>query len=164
MKKLFLTIILIAIAIFMTYSVYIIGVFSSDELGYPTEYTAISSYYGFRLLYGKSNFHNGIDFLAPQGSNIYAAESGIVDYVGFMSDGSGNTISISHGSGISTMYCHTDETFLVNVGDFVQKGQIIGHVGPQYLSSGIMNGNTTGPHLHFMVLKDGYTVNPLAMI
>ena len=164
MKKLFLTIILIAIAIFMTYSVYIIGVFSSDELGYPTEYTAISSYYGFRILSGVSNFHNGVDFLAPHGSKIYAADSGIVDYVGFLSDGSGNTISVSHDSGISTMYCHTDETFLVNVGDYVQKGQIIGHVGPQYLSSGIMNGNTTGPHLHFMVLKDGYTVNPLAMI
>ena len=156
MKKLFLTIILIAIAIFMTYSVYIIGVFSSDELGYPTEYTAISSYYGFRILSGVSNFHNGVDFLAPQGSNIYAADSGIVDYVLIRHH--------CHDSGISTMYCHTDETFLVNVGDYVQKGQIIGHVGPQYLSSGIMNGNTTGPHLHFMVLKDGYTVNPLAMI
>lgn len=164
MKKLFSAIILIAIAIFMTYSVYIIGVFSSNELSYPTEYTAVSSYYGFRLLYGITNFHNGVDFLAPQGSNIYAAESGIVDYAGFMSDGSGNTISISHGSGISTMYCHTDETFLVNIGDYVEKGQVIGYVGPQYLSSGIMNGNTTGPHLHFMVLKDGYTVNPLTMI
>ena len=164
MKKLFLTIILIAIAIFMTYSVYIIGVFSSDELGYPTEYTAISSYYSFLILSCASNFHICVYFLDPQGSNIYASESVVIDYAGFMSDGSGNTISISHGSGISTMYCHTDETFLVNVGDYVQKGQIIGHVGPQYLSSGIMNGNTTGPHLHFMVLKDGYTVNPLAMI
>ena len=164
MKKLFLTIILIAIAIFMTYSVYIIGVFSSKELSYPTEYTSVSSYYGFRILYGQSNFHNGVDFLAPQGSNIYAAESGIVDYAGFMNDGSGNTISIFHDSGISTMYCHTDETFLVNVGDYVEKGQLIGYVGPQYLSSGIMNGNTTGPHLHFIVLKDGYTINPLTMI
>ena len=164
MKKLFFTIILFAIAIFMTYSVYIIGVFSSKELSYPTEYTSVSSYYGFRILYGQSNFHNGVDFLAPQGSNIYAAESGIVDYAGFMNDGSGNTISIFHDSGISTMYCHTDETFLVNVGDYVEKGQLIGYVGPQYLSSGIMNGNTTGPHLHFMVLKDGYTINPLTMI
>ncbi len=164
MKKLFFTIILFAIAIFMTYSVYIIGVFSSKELSYPTEYTSVSSYYGFRILYGQSNFHNGVDFLAPQGSNIYAAESGIVDYAGFMNDGSGNTISIFHDSGISTMYCHTDETFLVNVGDYVEKGQLIGYVGPQYLSSGIMNGNTTGPHLHFIVLKDGYTINPLTMI
>ena len=164
MKKLFFTIILFAIAIFMTYSVYIIGVFSSKELSYPTEYTSVSSYYGFRILYGQSNFHNGVDFLAPQGSNIYAAESGIVDYAGFMNDGSGNTISISHDSGISTMYCHTDETFLVNAGDYVEKGQLIGYVGPQYLSSGIMNGNTTGPHLHFIVLKDGYTINPLTMI
>lgn len=148
----------------MTYSVYTVGVFSSGELTYPTKYTAISSYFGFRLLYGNSNFHTGVDFLAPEGSEIYAAQSGVVEYADFLSDGSGNTIAIFHGDGIETLYCHTNEIFLVNVGDFVEKGQVIGYVGPQYLSSGVMNGNTTGPHLHFTVIKDGQYVNPLNMI
>lgn len=164
MKKLLLTFIFLTLAFVLFYSVYTTGIFSSNELMYPTEYTDISSYYGFRLLYGSPNFHNGVDFLAPQGSNIYAADSGIVEYANFMSDGSGNTIAIFHNNGLETLYCHTDETFIVNVGDYVEKGQVIGYVGPQYLSNGIMNGNTTGPHLHFMVVKDGSTVNPLIML
>ncbi len=111
-----------------------------------------------------SNYHNGIDFLAPLGSNIYACESGIVEYASFLHDGFGNTIIISHDLEYTSMYCHISETFLVNVGDYVQKGDLIGYVGPKYLSNGIQNGNTTGPHLHFSILHNGSYIDPLSII
>lgn len=130
----------------------------------PTNYNFISSYYGYRELYGISNFHNGIDFLAPQGSDIYASSSGIIIYASFMQDGFGNTIIIEHSNNIKTLYCHVDENFIVKIGDFVNQGEIIGKVGPKYLSNGIQNGNTTGPHLHFSIYKDNQTVDPLEYI
>ena len=132
------------------------------------EYEYMTSKYGNRTytLNGKqvSDFHLGIDLISAKYGTDYivAFDSGKVTYAGY--NGSyGNVVYIDHGNGYQTRYAH-QKYLNVKVGDYVQKGQIIGHVGPQYLSSGIMNGNTTGPHLHFMVLKDGYTVNPLAMI
>lgn len=131
---------------------------------YPTKYTNISSEYGYRILYGNSNFHNGIDFLAPLGSEIYASESGIIEYASFLKDGYGNTVIISHDSGIKTLYCHISETFIVKAGQPVNKGDIVGYVGPKYLSNGVMNGNTTGPHLHFSVFENGNTINPFLIL
>lgn len=136
----------------------------SSDFIYPTKYTKISSEYGYRILYGNSNFHNGIDFLAPQGSEIYASESGVIEYANFLKDGYGNTVIISHNSGIKTLYCHISETFIVKVGQYVKKGDIIGYVGPKYLSNGIMNGNTTGPHLHFSVFKNNNTIDPFTIL
>ncbi len=131
---------------------------------YPTEYTDISSFFGYRELYGVSSYHNGVDFLAPLGSNIYACESGFVEYASFLQDGFGNTIILSHDFGYSSMYCHISETFLVNVGDYVQKGELIGYVGPKYLTNGIQNGNTTGPHLHFSILRNNSYIDPLSVL
>jgi len=131
---------------------------------YPTKYTNISSEYGYRILYGNSNFHNGIDFLAPLGSEIYASESGIIEYASFLKDGYCNTVIISHDSGIKTLYCHISETFIVKAGQHVNKGDIVGYVGPKYLSNGVMNGNTTGPHLHFSVFENGNTINPFLIL
>lgn len=136
----------------------------SSDFIYPTKYTEISSDYGYRFLYGNQDFHNGIDFLAPQGSEIYASKSGIIEYASFLKDGYGNTIIISHDSGIKTLYCHISETFVVNVGEYVNKGDIIGYVGPKYLSNGLMNGNTTGPHLHFSVFENGSTIDPFTIL
>lgn len=137
---------------------------SDNSFIYPTKYTDISSNYGNRILYGSSNFHNGIDFLAPEGSEIYASCSGYVEYASFLESGYGNTIILSHNSGIKTLYCHVSETFIVSVGEYVNKGDIIGYVGPKYLSSGILNGNTTGPHLHFSIFENNIAVNPLNYI
>ncbi len=136
----------------------------SSNFIYPTKYTDISSEYGYRILYGNSNFHNGIDFLAPEGSEIYASGSGTIEYASFLKDGYGNTVIISHDLGIKTLYCHISETFVVNVGEYVSKGDIIGYVGPRYLSNGIMNGNTTGPHLHFSVFENGNTIDPFSIL
>lgn len=126
---------------------------------YPTEYTEISSNFGYRILYGTSNYHDGIDFLAPQGSKVYASNSGYVSYASFL-NGYGNTIIISHDNNIQTLYGHLSEEFIVKSGQYVVKGQLIGYVGPKTLSNGISNGNTTGPHLHFTVIQDGNRINP----
>ena len=135
-----------------------------DNFIYPTTYTQISSYYGNRILYGNYNFHNGIDFLAPEGSEILATNSGYVEYASFLESGYGNTIIISHNSNLKSLYCHTSENYIVKVGDFVNKGDIIGFVGPKYLSNGNLNGNTTGPHLHFSIFKDNTTIDPFSII
>lgn len=135
-----------------------------DNFIYPTTYTQISSYYGNRILYGNYNFHNGIDFLAPEGSEILATNSGYIEYASFLENGYGNTIIISHNSNLKSLYCHTSENYVVKVGDFVNKGDIIGFVGPKYLSNGNLNGNTTGPHLHFSIFKDNTTIDPLSII
>ena len=74
----------------------------------PTKYTDISSEYGYRELYGSSNFHNGIDFLAPQGSEVYASSSGYISFAGFSYDGYGNTIIIAHDNNIKTLYCNVN--------------------------------------------------------
>ncbi len=136
----------------------------SSNFIYPTKYTDISSFYGNRILYGEPNFHNGIDFLAPVESEIYASNSGYVECASFLEDGFGNTIILSYDLGIKTLYCHISETFLVKVGDYVSQGQIIGYVGPKYLSNGVLNGNTTGPHLHFTIYKSESPIDPLSIL
>lgn len=135
-----------------------------DNFIYPTTYTQISSYYGNRILYGNYNFHNGIDFLAPEGSEILATNSGYIEYASFLENGYGNTIIISHNSNLKSLYCHTSENYVVKVGDFVNKGDIIGFVGPKYLSNGNLNGNTTGPQLHLSRCKDNTTIDPFSII
>lgn len=137
---------------------------SSSNFIYPTNYTDISSEYGFRILYGNSNFHNGIDFLAPENSEIFAANSGYVEYVGFLESGYGNTIIISHQNGYRSLYCHVAENFIVDIGQYVKQGEVIGYVGPKYLSNGVMNGNTTGPHLHFSIFVNGETIDPISVL
>lgn len=132
----------------------------NDSFIYPTKYTNISSNYGNRILYGTNNFHNGVDFLAPEGSEIYASCSGYVICASFLENGYGNTVILSHDSNIKTLYCHISETFIVNVGNFVNQGDLIGFVGPKYLSNGILNGNTTGPHLHFSIFENDKTIDP----
>lgn len=83
----------------------------------------------------------------------------------------GFTIKIEN-SDFLIMYSHVSPHFVVNVGDFVHQGQIIGNVGPKYVnnilnnpykdsSGNSTNGATTGPHLHFCIKKEGKYVNPL---
>lgn len=165
MKKTFLLVFAFIVILYIFYSTN----FNSNFLNYsasfifPTSYTSISSEFGYRTLYGVSNFHDGIDFLAPQGSDVIASSSGYVSYASFM-QGYGNTIIITHENGIKTLYGHLSEEFSVSVGQSVLQGQIIAQVGPKYLSNGNLNGNTTGPHLHFTVIKDNEKINPLDVL
>jgi len=114
----------------------------------------VTSPFGSRVLNGRKEFHTGIDIGAPTGTTIVAAESGRVNYSGYMR-GYGNVIIISHNGGYSTVYGHCSVR-LVKKGQYVNKGTIIGKVG--------RTGNATGPHLHFEVRLGGKPVNPLSYL
>ncbi len=130
---------------------------------YPCKTKYITSYYGYRELYGKLNFHNGVDFGEAQNNNVYSISSGIVQHVGFL-NGYGNSVTILHQNGYKSLYAHLSEDFLVNIGDYVTSNQIIGKVGPKYLTDGRLNGYTTGPHLHLTVFNEkGKTIDPLTL-
>lgn len=99
-------------------------------------------------------FHSGVDFAVPQGTSIYASKSGTVYKVDY-GEYNGNYIKISHGDGSETFYLHLD-TFSVKQGDYVTQGQKIGTVGS--------TGKSTGPHLHFQIMINGSSVNPMDYI
>lgn len=98
----------------------------------------------------ESSRHNGIDFANPTGTPILATESGYVRMSEHLAI-TGNTIFIDHGVGIYSQYYHL-ETLDVGVGDYVEKGDVIGTVGS--------TGFSTGPHLHFSMYNNGVYVNP----
>ncbi len=161
-KKFYLIIIIFSLTLTLTSSIYNSNTNSSNTLVYPTTYTNISSYYGYRELYGKQNFHNGVDFLAPQGSKIYSIASGVITYVGFL-NGYGNSVIILHNNNTKSLYGHMANNFQVKVGEHVYQSTLIGYVGPKYLENGKLNGNTTGPHLHLSIFnQDGNTIDPFS--
>jgi len=112
----------------------------------------VTSRYGNRTRpWGRgTEFHTGIDIGAPRGTNIVAAESGTVVLSGWHG-GFGQTVIIEHGNGLTTLYGHNSRN-LVSVGDWVNRGDVIAHVGS--------TGFSTGPHLHFEVRRNGNHVNP----
>lgn len=120
--------------------------------GQPVKKAFITSYFGYRTdpFEGNSAWHNGIDFSAPEGTDIMATAAGVVSYAADK-DGYGNMVEINHGDGLVTRYGHT-KVMLVRVGDLVRKGQIIARVG--------MTGRTTAPHVHYEVVRDGLYLNP----
>jgi len=126
----------------------------SDGMAWPVA-GHITSYFGYRYhpILHFSRFHAGIDFGAGWGSPIVAAADGQVAGAGW-SGGYGRQVRIWHGGGITTTYSHMSE-IVASPGSFVRRGQLIGYVG----SSGL----STGPHLHYEVLKDGAPVNPLGV-
>lgn len=94
--------------------------------------------------------HWGIDIGAPRGTNILATADGVVSYIG-LNVGYGLTLDIDHGFGFRTRYAHC-QRILVEKGDFVKRGQIIGAVGS--------TGRSIAPHLHYEVHVSGVKVNP----
>lgn len=80
---------------------------------------------------GASTFHKGIDIAAPEGFNFVAVTNGTISFVGFLGGG-GFTITLT-ADNIKYSYCHCNPNFIVDTGDFVYKGDIIGSVGPKYV-------------------------------
>ncbi len=113
----------------------------------PTSYSYVSCEFGYSPITGS---HNGIDLAASSGTPIYAAGPGTVTYVGWYGTG-GNSVIISHGNGVQTIYMHQSQT-AATVGTYVQAGDLIGYVGTTGLS--------TGPHLHFQLVINGTPTNP----
>ena len=124
--------------------------------GRPVEEGFISSYFGRRAdpFTGYSAEHRGLDFAGPQGTKVISVAAGLVTYAGERT-GYGQMIEINHGNGLATRYCH-NEQLLVKQGDMVRKGQEVALMGS--------TGRSTGPHLHFEVLKNGTQVDPLRFI
>jgi murein DD-endopeptidase MepM/ murein hydrolase activator NlpD len=97
--------------------------------------------------------HKGIDFGATWGTPIHAAADGQVARAGW-AGGYGRQVRIAHGGGLATSYSHMSR-MVVEPGAFIRQGQLIGYVG----SSGL----STGPHLHYEVLRGGQAVNPMSV-
>jgi murein DD-endopeptidase MepM/ murein hydrolase activator NlpD len=116
---------------------------ASGRLLWPVPGGAISQY-----------FHAGhlaLDVAAPYGSQVVAAQSGIVTSSGWRNNGGGYVISIDHGNGLVTVYNHLGSLW-VSAGAYVAAGQGIAGVG--------CTGICTGPHVHFEVIVNGIIDNP----
>ncbi|RPJ45794.1 MAG: hypothetical protein EHM21_09115, partial [Chloroflexi bacterium] len=121
---------------------------ATGEFIWPSPYQALSG----------GNFregHPGFDLAAPEGSPVYAADTGLVLFAGWSGSGYGNTILIDHGNGFRTLYAHLSQVSSY-CGAKVQKGKIIGLSGD--------TGNSTGPHLHFEVRVPGGYINPVNVL
>lgn len=116
------------------------------------DYT-MSSGYGWRRdpIYGSSKFHEGLDFAATVGTNVFATGEGLVKIARYQS-GYGNCIDIDHGYNYVTRYAHLSEID-VKEGETVKRGQFIGKVGS--------TGKSTGPHLHYEVRFKDVAQNPV---
>lgn len=117
----------------------------------------LTSPFGWRVLGGQSNFHNGIDIANQAGTRIVAARSGTVIKAGWCS-GYGYCVMLDHGDGFQSEYGHMLSSPPVGVGQSVTAGQLIGYMGSTYDSAG--GGYSTGNHLHMTLRQNGTAVNP----
>ena len=121
--------------------------------GWPVDSRRITSHRGFRRdpFTGKRQWHDGVDIDGAMGDPIYAVAPGVVTWSGRRST-FGELVEISHAGGYVTRYAHNSLN-LVAVGDYVQRGQEIARMG--------RSGRVTGSSLHFEVLRNGVSVNPI---
>jgi murein DD-endopeptidase MepM/ murein hydrolase activator NlpD len=124
--------------------------------GRPVVDGYISSYFGERAdpFDGHDAIHKGVDFAGERGAAVVAVAAGVVTANEYR-QGYGNLIEINHGNGLVTRYGH-NQRGMVAVGQTVTRGQTVALMGS--------TGRSTGPHVHFEVLKDGRQVNPLNFI
>jgi murein DD-endopeptidase MepM/ murein hydrolase activator NlpD len=114
----------------------------------------ISSGFGIRIdpIYKVPRLHTGLDFTAAIGTPIYATGNGTVAEVSYAPSGYGNFVKINHGYNYETLYGHMVKA-VVKTGQAVQRGTVIGYVGN--------TGKSTGPHLHYEVIKNGDKIDPI---
>ncbi len=112
-----------------------------------------ASGWGWRIdpIYKVKKFHEGMDFSAPEGTEIYSTGDGVIKRIIMSHGGYGNHLEVDHGFGYSTLYAHM-EKFNVKVGQKVKRGDVIGFVGN--------TGKSTAPHLHYEVRIKNRPVNP----
>ena len=123
--------------------------------GWPVE-GHITSPYGDREhpMTGAREFHGGVDIAAEPGRPVRATADGIVSFAGW-SGPNGNLVVLEHGFGFSTFYAHNKKV-AVKIGQKVKRGDIVGYIGS--------TGNSTGPHVHYEVWRNGRSTNPEAFI
>jgi murein DD-endopeptidase MepM/ murein hydrolase activator NlpD len=124
--------------------------------GKPVMAGYISSYFGERMdpFNGEEAFHKGLDFASQTGADVLAVAQGVVTWAG-PREGYGILVEVNHGNGYVTRYAHNSRVSVVR-GDTVERGQTIAVVGS--------TGRSTGPHVHFEVLRDGRQIDPMAYI
>jgi len=132
-----------------------VSIIESDNFGSPLKNikwkSVITSRFGKRILRGKVNYHTGLDMGVIEGSEVCAIMSGKVIIANTGDTGYGNYIVINHGSGFVSLYAHLSK-IMINEGDCIVKGDTIGKSGN--------TGNSTGPHLHLEIIKNGLLVDP----
>jgi len=116
----------------------------------------LSSMFGKRSdpFTGGPDFHSGLDIAANKGTPIRATADGTVGSAGYAGD-YGNAVVVSHGFGISTRYGHMSR-FAVRAGQKVRRGDALGYVGS--------TGRATSSHLHYEILLNGQTINPMRLL
>jgi murein DD-endopeptidase MepM/ murein hydrolase activator NlpD len=124
--------------------------------GRPVGEGYMSSRFGERMdpFNGEEAFHKGVDFAAPTGTDVIAVAAGVVTFAG-RREGYGELVEVQHGDGLVTRYGHNSQV-LVSVGEIVQRGQALAKVGS--------TGRSTGPHVHFEVLRNGSAINPASFV
>ena len=112
----------------------------------------VASGYGMRIdpVYHVRRFHQGMDFTAPTGTEVFATGNAKVEFAGWK-QGYGNTVILDHGYGYKTLYAHLYKT-LVRKGQKVRRSDVIALVGN--------TGKSTGPHLHYEVRLNGKAIDP----
>lgn len=121
----------------------------------PIDGARLSSGFGNRKhpISGFNKMHKGVDFAAPRGTPIYAAGDGVVDFAG-RNGAYGNYVRVRHNGEYSTAYAHMKAVGKgIRKGKRVRQGQVVGYVGS--------TGRSTGPHLHYEILKNNAQVNPM---
>lgn len=130
------------------------GKINTKNYAWPTTTSSISDGYGWRIcpFHGRE-FHDGLDITASTGCPIYAIADAMVTRAEWYG-GYGNCVVITCGNGISALYGHLSK-ISCRAGQFVTRGTILGYTGS--------TGNSTGPHLHFTVFKNGSAINPYSL-
>ncbi len=133
------------------------GPYSGGKMMWPVPASGrITSYFGYRIhpIFKTKKLHTGLDIGVPTGSSIVAGSDGKVIYSDWLGS-YGKAVMLDHGGGIVTLYAH-NSALTVNVGQTVKRGNTIAKAGS--------TGNSTGPHLHFEVRKNGAYVDPLPWV
>ncbi len=124
--------------------------------GRPVIHGWISSYFGKRTspFSGKTETHRGVDFAGKAGNDVVSVAGGVVTKAG-EKGAYGFLVEIDHGNGYVTRYGH-NQMVLVQVGEAIKRGQVIAKLGS--------TGRSTGPHVHFEVIKDGVRIDPMKFV
>lgn len=121
--------------------------------GRPVSSGYVSSNFGKRNdpFSGQLAFHAGADFAGVEGDRVFSVAAGVVTWSGDR-HGYGNLVEVDHGNGYVTRYAHNKRN-LVKTGELVKKGQAVAQMGS--------TGRSTGPHVHFEILRDGKPIDPV---
>jgi len=119
---------------------------------WPSDSRRVTSEFGYRIdpISKRASFHSGLDISADMNTPVQATADGVVESTGY-DRAPGNHIMISHPSGLKTHFMHLNK-ILVQEGDVIKKGDIIALSGN--------TGRSTGPHIHYEIIKDGISIDP----